>query len=98
MRWWRTRSKINFGGEASGSGLDGLTPQRQTINGNENAIEIQGRAREAGRSCDEAFPNRVIDGSAQRAQHDCRRRHVGISVAFPLDGKTLLVNFRPDAG
>ena len=67
-------------------------------NGNEEAIEIQGRMREASRSCREALSNRAIDGCAQRAQHDCRRRHVGISVALPLDGKALLVSFRPDAG
>jgi hypothetical protein len=62
------------------------------------AIEIQGRMREASSSCREAFSNRAIDCRMQRAQHDCRRRHVGISVALPLDGKALLVSFRPDAG
>ena len=92
MRWWRTiEDQLRQGGVR-------VRPQRPDpptvdINGNEEAIEIQRRTREAIRSCREALYNRAIDGCAQRDQHDCRRRDVGISAALPLDGEALLVSF-----
>jgi hypothetical protein len=49
--------------------------------GDQEAIEIQERAREASRSCRRAFSNRAIVGCPQCAQHDHDSGHIGIGVA-----------------
>ena len=63
----------------------GLTPQR-AYNGGQEAIEIQGRTREASRSCGVAPFSRVFDRRAQPDQYDCDRGHIGISAAVLIRG------------
>jgi len=53
-------------------------------------IEIEARARDAGRSRGEMLSYRGIEGCTQHAQHDCRGRHVGIGLLFLLMAKRFL--------
>jgi hypothetical protein len=52
----------------------------------QEAIEIQGRTREASRSCGVAPFNRVFDGCARPDQHGCERSHIRIGAAVLIRG------------
>jgi hypothetical protein len=60
-------------------------PQR-AYNGGQEAIETQGRTREASRSCGVAPFHRAFDGCAQPDQHDCDRSHIRIGAAVLIRG------------
>jgi hypothetical protein len=60
-------------------------PQR-VYNGGKEAIEIQGRTREASRSCNVAPFNRAFDRCAQRGKHDCDHSHIRDGAAVLIRG------------